>query len=496
MATGDVQITIADGGSAVAVVPQAQVQLVIGCSSIGTVAAPVATSNPNTLASTFGFGPLPEAAALACQAGATVIAMRCTSNTAGAQSAVQSAGKTGTSAITTTGNANDDYYIKFLCVAGGTIGTTGITFQISLDAGRNYGPVLALGTANTYLIPNTGVTLAFAAGTLIADDYVLVQCTAPLWNTAGIQACLNAFQASQYGVQGVGSIHIVGPMSGANASTLEGYLDTLATGNIFDRAIVNTRDANAPNAWTGTTTESDTTWVNSVALDYSTVSARRVCANAGHYNMPSAFSNPAAGSPRFRRPLAWALAAREVTIPPQRHAGRVRDGNLSQIVIDAINDPQDGFVYHDERILAGLDAARFSSARTRIRQPGFFIVNPKLMSPLGSQFTFLPHGNVIASASDIAYDRGQVEVNDDVRQNPNGTIYESDAKDLETVINNALAAQMVNARMVSSAKFVVDRTWNVGATNKVQGVLSVLPRPYVLEVDITIAFQLPQQAGG
>lgn len=493
-ANGDVNITIADGGSAVAVVPAAQVQLVIGCSSAGTIAAPLATSNPNTLVANLGFGPLPEAAALVCQAGGTAIAMRCTSNAAGVAGAVQFVG-TGTSVITASGAPYDDLYVRFLCVGPGTIGTAGITFQISLDAGRNYGPVLALGTAVTYAIPNTGLTLAFAAGTLVAGDTAQVRCTAPQWNTAGIQACLNAFQASQYGVQGVGSIHIVGPCSGATAATLQTYLETLATGHIYGRAIVDVRDANAPNAWTGTTTESETVWVNSVALDFSTTSARRICAAAGHYNMPSAYSNPAAGSPRYRRSLGYALAAREVTIPPQRHAGRVRDGNLSQIVIDAINDPQDGFVYHDERILAGLDAARFASARTRVKKNGFYIVNPNLMSPLGSQFTFLPHGNVIDIASDITYDKGQDEVNDDVRQNPNGTIFETDAKHLENEINLSLAAQMVNPRMVSSASFVVDRSWNVGATNKVQGTLSVLPRPFVLEVDVTIAFQLPNQAG-
>lgn len=494
MTTGDVVITISDGGSAVAIVPQAQVQLVIGCSSTGTVATIVATSNPNTLASILGAGPLPEAAALSCQAGATVLAMRCNATTPGACGAVQHVGA-GTSIVTASGAAYDDYYVQILVVTGGTIGVAGITFRVSLDAGRNFGPVLALGTAATYAIPNTNVTLAFAAGTMLAAQTESLKTTAPQWAVADVLACLNAFAASQYGVQGVGSMHIVGPTTGANASTFQTYVESLATGHVYGRAIVNTRDANAPAAWTGTTAESDATWVTAVALDYSAVSARRICANAGHYNMPSAFSNAAAGAPRYRRPLAYALAAREVAIPPQRHAGRVRDGSLANIVIDPTLDPSDGFNYHDERILAGLDAARFSSARTRVKRQGYFVVNPNLMSPAGSQFIMLPQGNVIDIASDITYDKGQDVVNDDVRLNPNGTVFETDARGIDSAINNSLAAQMVNANMVSTARFVTDRGWNVQSTNIVKGVLSILPRGYVLELDVTIAFQLPNQGG-
>lgn len=493
--SGDVNITIVDGGGAVAVVPSERVQLVMGCSSSGTAAQIVATSNPNTLKDNLGYGPLVEAAALACLAGATVLAMKTTTATPGSATAVQFTGSGG-SVITVSGTPYDDYFVEFLVVTGGTRGTAGITFQLSLDAGRNFGPVLALGTATTYAIPNTGITLNFAAGTLVAGDTAKFKCTAPAWDTAGVLACLQAFQASQYGAQGVGSMHLVGPCSGASASTLQTYLENLATGFIYNRLIVGARDAAAPAAWTGSSAESESTWIASLATDFSTVSARRICANGGHYNMPSAYANPVAGAPRYRRSLAFALAARQVRIPPQRHAGRVKDGSLAEIVIDAVNDPADSFVYHDERINSGLDAARFSSARTRVGLPGFYSVNPNLMSPAGSQFSMLPFGNVIDIASDIAHTTGQQEINDDVRITASGTIDENDALHIEAAVDEQLDAQMTAAFMVSDAWMTLDRNWNVRATNKIKGTISVIPRGYVLEFDIDIMFALPNQAGG
>jgi hypothetical protein len=493
MPTGNVQITIVDGGSAAVVVPGATVQLVIGTSSSGTAAQIVATQNPNTLVANFGYGPLVEAAALTCLAGGTVLAMKATTVTNGSSSAVQFTG-TGSSVITVTGNPFDDYFVQFLVVSGGAIGTGPITFQLSLDAGRNFGPVLNLGTATTYAIPNTGLTLNFGVGNLVTGDTAKFQCTAPASNAAGIQACLSAFQASQYAIAGVGSAHVPGVTNGALASTLEGYLDTLAAGYVFNRLMVSARDALAPTAWTGVSAESESTWMNSLANDYSATSARRICASGGFYNMPSAFPNPVCGSPRYRRSLAWALAAREVTIPPQRHAGRVKDGSLTQIVVDPTNDPKDGFIYHDERINPGLDAARFNSAWTRVGLPGFYIKNPNLMSPLGSQFTLLPLGNVMDIACDIVHQVGQQEIDADVRLNPNGTIYVNDALALQAVIGAALDAQMLGPNMISGYTVTVDQTNNVQATSIVNVTVTIQPRGYVLELDATIGFLLPNQA--
>lgn len=500
MPTGDVQLTILDGGSVV--VPGSSVQVVIGCSSAGTAAQVVASQNPQTFISTFGYGPLVEAACLSALAGGTVLALKAASNTAGAASAVTFTG-TGTSVITVSGTPNDSYLVHFKVVTGGTIGVAGITFQLSLDAGRNFGPTLALGTANTYVIPQTGITLNFAAGTLVANDVAKFCSSEPLFNTAGVLACLNALQASQYAAVGWGSMLLAGGSSatsfgvgvpGSDATTIQGYLDTLANGYIFSRLMLNARDVKIPTAWGGVT-ETEAAWITAITADYAAVSARRICASAGHYNMPSAVPNPTVGAPRYRRPLAWALAARQVQIPPQRHAGRVRDGALSNIVLDPTNDPTDGFVYHDERITSGLDTARFNSVRSRIGLPGLYVSNPNLMAPLGSVFTMLPLGNVMDVACGIVHQVAQQFINADIRLNPSGTIYENEARAIEAALAEAIQAFMTSQSMISSATIAVDRTSNVRATSIVKINVSIVARGYVLEEQVTIGFVNSSQAG-
>lgn len=492
MATsGDVELTILDGGGAVTV-PGSNVQVVIGCSSSGTAAQVVATRSIKTLIDTFGYGPLVEAASLVILKGGVVLAMKAATNTAGAQTAVadyDSAGggtPTGTSVVTVTGNAYDTYQVKLLITTGGTRGTAGIKFKYSLDAGRNYSPIISLGTAVTYAIPQTGLTLAFAAGTLVAGEYYIFSTTEPLWSTGGIQACLNALQASSYATTGWGSMHITGPVSGADASTIQGYIETLATGKVFTRAIIGARDANIPTGWGGAG-ETESTWTSSVLTAFSAVSAKRLCICAGHYNMPSAI--PIAGvAYRFRRSLSWTLAARQVQIPPQRHAGRVKDGSLQEIVVDPTSDPADGFVYHDERLNPGFDGARFASARTRIKKKGYFLCNPNLMSDTGSVFTLLPLGNVMDIGCTIVNERGTELINEDVQTNRNGTLTEVVALEIEQALGSAIKDNMLAEKMISDFTVVVDRTWNVKSTSKVKIAVTLYSRDYILEADIEIGF--------
>ncbi len=570
MPSGNVEVTILDGGAAV-VVPSSKVQVVIGCSTAGTAAAIVATQSPDTLASNFTSGELPEAGALSALKGATIIAMKAATVTAGlvrgsdaatlaitsstsatpivvtaatstlatgalvtisghlvntaangtwkitkltattfsldgsigvgigaATGTVQPLGAyqfgTGTSEITPTGAATDTFYIKTVIVTGGTIGVTGITFKVSLDAGRHYGPELSLGTASTYLISKTGITLNFSAGTLVAADYMTCGTVGPLTDTAGVIACIDALKASQYGQNGFGSMHVLGPWSGADADTINDALDSMATNNyIYTRMICTARDASPPLIYGGTA-ESMTAYIAAVALDYSAVDAKRVCANGGFYNMASAFPNVSAGAPTLRRPFSWSLAARETQIPAQRHAGRVRDGAMPYISVDPTNDPQDGFLYYNNEVLSGLNEARFCCARTRNGYPGFYVVQPNLMSALGSVFDILPKGNVMDVACDIIQQVGAQEINEDLRTNANGTLYVNDALAIQSAMLGQIDAFMTSTKMISSADVVVNQSWNVKTTGIVKVAATINGVAYVLEMDVDVGYQNPLAA--
>lgn len=487
-ATGNVELTILDGGAGVVNVPATTVQVVIGTCSGGTANAIVASRNANTLATAVGYGPSVDAAAMAIAAGATVLHIKATSSSAGVASAVV-AFATGTSVVTVSGAPYDAYLVKMVVVVGGTIGTTGIQIKISLDAGRTYGPNISIGTATSYAITGTNLTLAFAAGTMVAAEYVTFGCTEPLPATAGVSAALTALQASPYAVTGWGSMHIGGVWTGANATTIQGYLTTLETARIYTRAIITARDNALPTAYGGAG-ETDAVWAAAVALDYSAVASKRICACAGFYNMPSAYPVAAAGAPILRRPLSFALAARQVTIPAQRLASRVRDGSLQQIVIDPTNDPSDGFNYHDEANAPALDVARFTAARKRDGRPGFYISNPFLMSTTGSVFNLLPKGAVMDIGCTLFQQLAVDNVNDDIPLNTNGTIDEIAAQGIETTIRNAMNEQMLSTGMLSSPGVViaVDRTNNVRTTEHVNIAATLYGKGYVRQINATIGF--------
>jgi hypothetical protein len=126
-----------------------------------------------------------------------------------------------------------------------------------------------------------------------------------------------------------------------------------------------------------------------------TAAAKLPLATAGHYNMPSAFPTSIASVPRYRRPLSWGSAAREVTIPQQRRRP-CQKRTLAQIVDDPVNDPshrQLRLPRREGRIPVSTSkggAGRFTSARTRVglgsSGGGFYIVNPLTLAPLQSDF--------------------------------------------------------------------------------------------------------------
>lgn len=484
--TNDVELTILDGGGVVNV-PAANVQLVVGAAPAGPIAQVIATRNPNTLSSVFQGGPVVEAGSMTIAKGGIVLAMRATTNTAGVVSAVDSSGKTGSSAVTVTGTPTDSAYVRFQVDVGGTLGSPGIKGRVSYDAGRSYGPQYSLNAAMTLVLPGLGVTLNFGAGTLVAGDFVRFKTTEALPNTAGIQACLAAIQAGPYGASGWGSAHILHPWIGADATAINGFAEAMKTAKLFTRLIIGTRDASPPNAWGGTG-ESEATWMNAIMLDYSGVDAKRVDACAGHYNMPGQLQVGGV-LPRYRRPLSWAVAARIAGIAPQRHAGRVRDGSLDQIAVDATNDPQDGFVYHDERNNPGLDDARFTSAQTRAKKGAvYYVKNPRLMAATGSVFWLHPFGAVMDVACDILTDVGQDEINDDVLTTKSGTIDPIEGKTIGMSLSRALEQKMTAANMISSATVVVDPDYNVRDNSKVKVKATIDRKGYILEMDIEIGF--------
>jgi hypothetical protein len=511
---GRVVIVLLDNGATAITVPQNSTQLVIGCSSIGTVAAPYASTSPGNIQTQFGWGPLPEAAAMIAAVGGVPVCVKATTATAGSQTAVTHTG-TGTSVVTVTGNAFDTYEVLVTPVVAGTIGTSA-SITVSLDAGRTTSPPIALGTATTYVIPNTGLTLNFAAGTLIvgtasAPETYTFGTTEPLWNAAGIQAAINAFLASSYGKQGVGSVHIVGgsTLGGATGSdmvSVGGYLQTARTNQFVPmHAYMSARDAAKPTGYGAGETES--AWMTALNADHPSQSLNpdttgRISVCAAYWNMQSQLTNGLGLSPRFRRSVAYAVAQRDVQISPQRMPSRVKDGALLPIVVSPA-DKLDGFVYHDESVTPGLDSTRggsggnFSTTTTIAGLAGVFLQHANLFSPVGSSYGYMPQGHVIDILSSIAYQVGVQEIDNDVRITSIGGIDPRDAATISSAISSAVQQNMTNQGMlVASAsnstgcKVTIDTTASLAPGGP--GILPItvlgFGKGYILAETISVGF--------
>ncbi|OFX05629.1 MAG: hypothetical protein A3E78_14495 [Alphaproteobacteria bacterium RIFCSPHIGHO2_12_FULL_63_12] len=167
----------------------------MGCTSSGTAAVPTVVASASAFYDEFGYSEAADYVALHIAAtGLPVLFVKLTTATVGVVGSEDASGVTGTSVITVSGTPLDEVDAVVTVVTGGTIGVNGITFNLSLDGGLTE-KLIRLGTASTYVIPYVGMTLNFAAGTLVAADAFSFLSTAPMWDTTGLSAAKTALVA-------------------------------------------------------------------------------------------------------------------------------------------------------------------------------------------------------------------------------------------------------------------------------------------------------------
>lgn len=88
------------------------------------------------------------------------------------------------------------YELVIKCITGGTIGTAGVQIRYSLDGGRHYSPVIALGTATTFVVPNSGIQVDFTVATIVAGDTFSCRTFAPQPGPDDLTAAFDAIAAS------------------------------------------------------------------------------------------------------------------------------------------------------------------------------------------------------------------------------------------------------------------------------------------------------------
>lgn len=471
----DVNITIEDGALGVLPLTSDDLHCVIGCSSAGTPKQILSTRKIADLISTYGYGPMVEAAAFAIQqSGAPVLAIKTPSTTPGASSAVTRVGAVGTSVMSVSvGAAYDGYHAKVKVTKAGTIGVSGCEIAVSLDGGETFGPSIGLGTATTYAIPNTGLTVSFAAGTLVLDEQYHFTTTEPIWAIADVQAAIDVLKASTHEPR---FVHLVGKVTAANALSVDAKLTECATQYRYLRAVCHARDYETADA-------TEAAWIAALQSDFSSFSSLRTTVAAGHYMVTSPIS-----ARRYRRPLSFPAVARLCAVPLHVDAGRVKDGSLPATGTSAT----DGKVYHDERNNPGLDASRFMTARTLIGRPGLFIMNPKLMSPPGSDFTDLQYGFVIDKTCKLTREVMLNYLSAEVRlDRATGFILEKDAAAIEARLLSTLRDGLIATGHASAVSVEVSRVDNISSTKTISVTVRVLPLGYAKTININVAFTNP-----
>lgn len=456
------------------------VTVVMGVSSIGTPNQPLSSPVPQTFVDNFGFGPGPQLAALiAAESGSPVTFVKLNATTPGSNTAVRNGGSnTSTSVVTVTGTPFDDGYWLIQVVTGGTVGTSAV-IQVSPDYGRTF-TVVNLGTGNSYAIPNTGLTLNFGAGALVTGDTFAFNSTAPHWVDTDVQSALASLynQTSFYPLD----IFITGPAQEADGVAINGYMTTLATKKIFTNAILESVDV----TWGGLSNQTEAAWMTAIETAWAPFASTngQIGVSAGYYNEVS----PIDGA-EYRRPLSWFAAVRDASVAISEDWGYVERGQLTPMVIPT---SPDGFVYHDENLLEGLDGARFITATSIQTLPGLYITNPNMMCAPSSDFNWVQHRHVINKFMQILYNFFVQKLNGSIRVSKDtGFILPQDANTLENGCDAQLAANIVNTGDCSSASIAVTRNNNILATAQLEVTGTVVPLAYAKQISITVGFNNP-----
>lgn len=461
----DATLAIKDG--ALGLVPQdtSGIQAVIGTCSLGTANVVQSFGDQQALKDSLGTGPLVEYASyLLSLGGGPVICVKAPSSTAGSAGSVTPVGA-GTSVMTVTGTPLDSYNVVVKILTAAAAVTSGVgTFKISLDGGVTYGNEIALPVASTYLIPNTGLTLNFAAGTLVKGDTYAFVCVAPAYSLSDLNTAMTALLADPstwFQVTCLG-LPADAAASAAIFAALDSKLSTAEAGYRFAKAAMQAADVSDANLITA----------------FSALASTRVEVVAGFCDVTSALSGFA-----FKRGALFPVAARASKAPPSEDLGRVASGPLKGVTK----------LYRDEFASPGLDAQRFSTLRTHVGLAGFYITNSRQMASQSSDFRYTQFRRVMDVASASVRASQLRYLNDNVRVNSTtGLILEEDARNVEKYIESRLRTAVTQQGFASEVAVTVDRTNNLLTTNELKVKYRVIPLGYTKAITGEIGFFNPQ----
>jgi hypothetical protein len=468
MTKPEVTIGFQDGGLGL-IAPGARLVALFGLCSLAADNSINLLTSKNQVSGVLGFGELAEAAAYHLAiSGQPVLAIPVNQSVNAAYSAVTKVGSS-TSILSVAGNnALDDHDVLVeLTAAGANLGANTAAFKLSLDGGETFSEEIAVPVSGIFAIPNTGMTITFAAGTFVVGTTYTFTATAGSFALGDVTAAVDALIANSR-VGSVEFLHIVGATDATFAAALDAYLESTATDDhLYLWALLSTVDK-------GADTEAD--WADDLIADFDGFEGNRVAVAAGYAQL----LDPKGGHLKFRS-AAWPYAARLASISLSTNPIQFDGGALKGVLA----------LRYDENASGLLDDARFVTLRTFDGENGFFVTNGNTMAAADSDFSDVPRRRVMdAAARQCRKTLLRTVLGQTLPVNKvTGFIDEATARSLdgeiEADIKTAIGAEIV------SVEAQVSRTENILSTERLPVEIEIVPFAYAKSVTVTLAYVNP-----
>ncbi len=402
---------------------------------------------------------------------------------------------TGTSAITVSGTPYDRYEVAFQVLVGGTIGTAGIMFRYTMDAGAPqpvWTSAIALNTATSYLLldgplssESSGLTLNFGAGTLVALDQVTFGTTEPAYDSSGITAGIGT-QSPAAGLLGWNGtwnwIRAVGPVTASLAGTVDSLVSGMDAINHPSWAVCDYRDraGNETNAQHSLRFQADFLNYTSTHVGVAFGLTRYTDTINGRNNRGSAMDVLVPRAQAYTLDTNWA------------------EYDLNALPADvSIFDANNNVVEHNANTDNGPNSMGAITLRTWPGQAGVYPTQAALMGP-DTDIKLIPLRRVMNAAKVVQFEIEQLEIlkdpptykTGDQRGTP-GNLVESYARKVERIARSMITSAI--GAMVSGFTFTVNRTpLSLGGGNfKVTFAFKINPRIYITQAQGTAQFTNP-----
>lgn len=323
---------------------------------------------------------------------------------------------------------------------------------------------------------NVIAAAAPSQGTVVAKDVFYADTDAPAPSDADLVDAFAALQASNTRKDMV----LLGSpvLTTDTATAIKTIVDDLEALKVFRPVIVNFRRRAAAES------AADYRAAMKVVFDPIDCDAMLACYNS--VTLLSRIDKTA----KYRRPVAWGVAAKAVAARPGEDISFV-DKGLGVVPNASIRDAADNPLYHDESVSPGPDDDRFVTLTSQDGYKGVFITNPNTLAQAGTDLKWLQYylavAKVVASVKTTLTGllSAQLEPTDD------GHLAPHEVTDLQ---NNTETAALTDAKgWVSAIDVAIDNTGDLFSDPTIPVEVDITPFLYAKAFKVTLALRNPFQ---